>query len=39
MFTFLKWTVIVLLAGLAWLIALITAEYFTPYQKVLIRLR
>jgi len=39
MFSFLKLTVVVLLAGLTWLVALITAEYFRPYQKVRIRLK
>jgi hypothetical protein len=39
MFSFFKWTVLVLLAGLTWLVALITAEYFRPYQKVRIHLK
>jgi|GEM_PF-1221464 len=39
MFAFLKWAIVVLLAALAWLVAVITAEYFRPYEKVPIRLR
>ena len=39
MLAFLKWTFVILLAGLAWLVAVITAEYFKPYKKVPIRLK
>ncbi len=34
-----KWFVILLLAGLAWLVGVITTEYLRPYQKVRIRLK
>lgn len=39
MFAIFKWLIVLLLAGLAWVIAVITAEYFRPYQKVRIHLR
>jgi hypothetical protein len=32
--TFLKWVTAVLVAGLAWLVALYTDEYFRPYKKI-----
>jgi hypothetical protein len=34
MTTLLKWIFGVLLAGLAWLIAVYTDEYFRPYKKI-----
>jgi hypothetical protein len=35
MFTFIKWIVVLVLAGLAWLVGKYTAEYFDikPYRK------
>ena len=29
-----KWTAAALLAGLTWLVAMYTAEYFRPYKKI-----
>jgi len=34
MATTLKWIAAALLAGLAWLVAQITVEYFRPYRKI-----
>jgi len=34
MSTVIKWTAAVLLAGLAWLVAGYTDEYFRPYKKI-----
>lgn len=34
MLTFIKWVFMLILAGLAWLIGLYTAEYFRPYKKI-----
>jgi hypothetical protein len=34
MFTILKWIAAVLVAGLMWLVAGYTDEYFRPYKKV-----
>jgi hypothetical protein len=34
MFTIVKWIAAVLLAGLAWLVAGFTDEYFRPYKKI-----
>ena len=34
MSTLIKWTVAILLAGLTWLVAGYTDEYFRPYKKI-----
>jgi hypothetical protein len=34
MSTVIKWTAAALLAGLAWLVAGYTDEYFRPYKKI-----
>lgn len=34
MSTVIKWTVTILAAGLAWLVAGYTDEYFRPYKKI-----
>ena len=36
MLTFIKWVFMLMLAGLAWLVGLYTAEYFRPYKKIAI---
>jgi len=39
MTTVLKWIAAVLLAGLTWLVAGYTDEYFRPYKKIRTRVR
>jgi hypothetical protein len=39
MTTIFKWIVLVVLAGLSWLIGIITLEYFRPYKKVPVRVK
>lgn len=39
MVTVFKWLIVVLLAGLSWLVGVITLEYFRPYKKVTIRIK
>jgi len=34
MITLIRWIAAALLAGLAWLVAVYTAEYFRPYKKI-----
>ena len=36
MLTFVKWVFTIMLAGLAWLVGMYTAEYFRPYKKITI---
>jgi hypothetical protein len=39
MFIIVKWIVVALLAGFAWLVTGYTIEYFRPYKKINIRFR
>jgi hypothetical protein len=34
MLTYIKWILMLILAGFAWLVGLYTAEYFRPYKKI-----
>ena len=36
MLTFIKWILMLIAAGLAWLVGMYTAEYFRPYKKITI---
>jgi hypothetical protein len=39
MFVIVKWIIVALLAGFAWLVTGYTIEYFRPYKKIGIRLK
>lgn len=39
MFVIVKWIIVALLTGFAWLVTGYTIEYFKPYRKISIRLR
>ena len=39
MFTLIKWILAALLAGLTWLVAEYTTEYFRPYKKIRVRIK
>lgn len=39
MFVIIKWIVVAIITGFAWLVVGYTIEYFRPYKKINIRLR